>query len=113
MQQINSFKYRVTPQENVTVSVTPSVEAGMLFTANLDGHAMDNPANGIYKFTVTRPAGSNHFFLVDFDFTAAPPESQFQVVIDGDGLTNKGPFTVNVPDGADPDQFETFMFQVV
>lgn len=112
MQRVDRFWYRVTLQENVTISITPSVNLGHLYTANLDGHAMAKPNDGIYRFTVTRPTGRTHFFIIVFDFTAAPDGSQYRVVIDGDGANNSGPFNLTVRK-SDPMKLKTFQFEVV
>jgi hypothetical protein len=112
MIKIDRFTYHVASQENVSVAITPSVNLGNLYTANLDAHAMAKPPSGIYLFTVTRPVGKTHFMLIDFDFTGAPAGSQYRIEIDGDAAGNLGPFTVTVRI-ADPMPLKTFQFKVV
>jgi hypothetical protein len=112
MQKVDRFWYKVNLQENVTIAINPSVNLGHLYTANLDGHAMAKPSDGIYRFTVTRPVGKTHFFIIYFDFTAAPDGSQYRVVIDGSGSNNSGPFSLTVRKN-DPQKMKTIQFEVV
>lgn len=114
MQQVNGndFKYKVVVNEKVTVKITPSVNLGRLYTANLDGHEMAKPADGVYKFTVTRPVGKTHFLIIFFNFDGAPSGSQYLVEIDGNSANNEGPFRVTI-EKDDPTLDKTFQFKVV
>jgi hypothetical protein len=112
MRQVSDFRYRVNLHEHITVEITPSVNLGRLYTANLDGHEMAKPDDGIYRFIATRPVGKTHFLIIMFDFTAAPDGSQYQVTINGDGNNNEGPFEV-VIEKDDPTLDKTFQFRIV
>lgn len=112
MRQQTDFLYEVTLQEQVTVDVNPSVNLGNQFEADLDAHEMGTPADGVYRFIVTRPVGKTHFLIISFRFIGAPAGSQYQIIINGNGPNNAGPFTVIVASN-DPDPDKTFRFKVV
>lgn len=112
MQQDNRFLYKVTLKEQVTITITPSTSLGQQYIADLDAHGMGIPANGVYSFTVTRPVGKTHFFMIVFGFIAAPDGSQYRVDIDGNEAGNTGPFRIFIRK-TDPNPAKTLRFEVV
>lgn len=111
MKKIQMFTYEVTPNEQVTIEVTPSVNLGKLYTAVLDTTPLAKPADGIYSFRATNPVGQTHFFAIEFGFTGAPDGAQYVLTIDGNAPNNSGPFTVTVVNG-DPVLDKQFKFRV-
>jgi hypothetical protein len=111
MQKVNRFKYTVKLTEAVTIKVKPSVNLGHLYTANLDGHEMAKPADATYRFTVTRPVGKTHFFIIVLGFEGAEDGAQYVLEINGSGNNNAGPFNLTVAKD-DPMHDVTLLFKV-
>jgi hypothetical protein len=110
MQQITDFLYHVKFQEHVRVKINP-VNVGNQFVADLDAHGMGTPANGEYRFIVTRPVGKTHFLIIGFRFINAGNNARYHIEISGDNGNNQ-PFSVTIlPD--DPNLDVLFRFEVV
>jgi len=112
MKKVDKFLYQVSPNEDVTFKITPSVNLGNLFTAVLDTTPLTKPPDGKYSFKVTKPVGEIHFFAIEFNFVGAPPGAQYRLDINGNGAGNAGPFTAFVING-DPLLDKQFKFEVV
>jgi hypothetical protein len=112
MKKVQMFSYQVSPNERVTIQVTPSVNLGRLYTAVLDSTPLAKPADGQYSFSATNPTGEIHFFAMEFGFLGAPEGAQYRLDINGNGANNTGPFTVFVVNG-DPLLDKQFKFEVV
>ena len=112
MKKIDRFWYQVNFHEHISVRVTPSVNLGSLYTANLDGTTLEKPADGRYVFMAIRPVTKKHFFLIEFSFIGAPAGAEYILDIDGDTAGNTGPFRVRVKHN-DSMLLKTFVFEVV
>lgn len=112
MKKVDKFLYLVSPNEDVTIQITPSVNLGTLYTAVLDTTPLNKPPDGKYSFKVTKPGGGLHFFAIEFGFIGAPPGAQYRLDINGNATGNAGPFTVFVVNG-DPLLDKQFKFEVV
>ena len=112
MKKVDKFLYQVSPNENVTIQITPSANLGNLFTAVLDTTPLNKPADGKYSFKVTNPVGDIHFFAIEFGFVGAGPGAQYRIEINGNGSGNAGPFVVTVVNG-DQVLDKQFKFEVV
>lgn len=112
MKKVDRFWYQVNLHEHVSIQVTPSVNLGNLFTANLDGTTLEKPKDGRYIFIAIRPVTKKHFFLIEFSFAGAPEGAEYILDIDGDTPGNSGPFRVRVKRN-DSMLLKTFVFEVV
>ncbi len=112
MKKVDRFLYEVSPNESVTIQITPSANLGKLYTAVLDTTPLKKPPSGKYSFKITNPVGEIHFFAIEFSFVGAAPGAQYRLDIDGDGTGNKGPFKAFVVNG-DPLLDKQFKFEVV
>lgn len=112
MKKVNLFLYQVTPNEDVTIQITPSINLGQLYAAALDKTKLPKPANGTYSFKVTKPVGEFHFFGIEFGFLGAPAGAKYGLEINGNGPGNSGPFTASVING-DPLLDKQFQFEVI
>ncbi len=112
MKKVDRFWYQVNLQEHVSIQVTPSVNLGNLYTANLDGTTLEKPPNGRYLFLAIRPITKKHFFLIEFSFLGAPDGAQYLLDINGDTPGNSGPFKVTVKRN-NAMLLKTFVFEVV
>src|ERR1051326_136791 len=88
MKKLEKYKYQVSPGEQVSVQITPSVNLGNLYAAALDTTPLAKPADGKYSFTVTKPSGQIHFFAIQFGFPGAPAGAQYALTINGDSADN-------------------------
>jgi hypothetical protein len=110
MTKVDMFSYQVSPNEVVTIKITPSANLGKLYTAVLDTTPLNKPPDGKYSFKVTNPVGDIHFFAIEFGFVGADPGAQYRLDINGNN-GNAGPFTVFVANGPLLDM--QFKFEVV
>jgi len=91
MEKVTKFRYRVVPDEKITIKVTcinfgdsmPSVEMV------LDAGKVDMPNTGtnsapVYSFIVAKPVGKTHRVHTEFNFQpGAPAQAQYNVEISG------------------------------
>ena len=84
MEQVNSNRYRVRPQEQVTVIIT-GVGVGNSF-AVFDGGdgTTGDPLAGIYDFTISRPPGKRQTGRMEATFPpGAPTTAHFTTLLRG------------------------------
>jgi len=112
MKKVDRFWYQVNFQESISIQVTPSINLGDLYTANLDGTTLEKPPNGRYAFLAIRPITKKHFFLIEFSFAGAQEGAEYILEINGDTAGNSGPFKVRVKRN-DSMLLKTFVFEMV
>ena len=91
MELVHEFRYRVIPNEDITISVTCRDFGGSLPSVEmtLDNGAVDMPNTGtdsapVFLFVVEKPVNKTHRVFTEFSFQHdAPDDARYEVDISG------------------------------